>query len=145
MFVAGKAQLHTVSGLINTIALITSSYFVALSLVAVSNGNSRKTVVLLVLGMLAAGVYMVVKLWEYSQLFSLGIDLETNTFFTLYFLITAFHFLHVVLGIVILMFIAVKVSKGGYSLSISGYEAGASYWHMVDLVWIILFPLIYVI
>lgn len=145
MFAAGKQQLHTVAGLINTVALITSSFFVALSLQAVAKGKNSQTALLLILAQLTAVIYMVVKLWEYNFLFSIDIDLETNTFFTLYFLITFFHFLHVLLGMVILMFMTVRAYKGAYQQGISGFEAGASYWHMVDLVWIILFPLIYVI
>ena len=86
------------------------------------------------------------KIWEYFSLFDQGITIETNTFFTLYFLITAFHLMHVLLGMVILTFIAKAAWQGKYQgKSLSGFEAGASYWHMVDLVWIILFPLIYVI
>tara|TARA_R110000787_G_scaffold161291_4_gene274729 strand:+ start:695 stop:1282 length:588 start_codon:yes stop_codon:yes gene_type:complete len=145
MFIAGKSMLHTFAGLINTLALITSSFLVVLSLKSVSVGKSQQSVYLLILSILAACVYMATKLWEYNQLFVMGIDIETNTFFTLYFLITGFHFLHVLLGIVILICIAVNVKNGGYKESITGFEAGASYWHMVDLVWIILFPLIYIL
>lgn len=145
MFEEGKAQLHTVAGLVNTIALITSSFFVALSLNAVASAKHKRCVTYLVLGQLTALIYMAVKLWEYNFLFSINIDLETNTFFTLYFLITFFHFLHVLLGMVILMFMTYRAKSGFYDKNISGFEAGASYWHMVDLVWIILFPLIYVI
>ena len=145
LFVEGKKQLHTVSGLINTIALITSSLFVALSVNAIKLGKIKQTVQHIGLGIAFASVYVFVKLWEYNLLFSQGIDLETNTFFTLYFLITAFHFLHVLLGVVILILITIKACKKGYESDVSGFESGTSYWHMVDLVWIILFPLIYVI
>ncbi|NMP30613.1 cytochrome c oxidase subunit 3 family protein [Thalassotalea sp. M1531] len=145
LFTASKAKLHPVAGLINTLALITSSFFVALALHAISQQKVRSTVIYLVLGQLLALVYLVVKLWEYSFLFDAGIDIETNTFFTLYFLITAFHFLHVILGMVILAYITLRARKNAYQQDISGFEAGASYWHMVDLLWIILFPLVYII
>jgi nitric oxide reductase NorE protein len=93
-----------------------------------------------------ATLYIVVKLWEYNQLFQQGFGLSSNTYFTLYFFITAFHFMHVLLGMIILSFIAIKAYKGGYqNTELSGFESGASYWHMVDLVWVILFPLLYVI
>ena len=145
LFVDGKAQLHTVSGLINTIALITSSLFVALSVQTLKVQQTKKTVTHIALALAFACVYLVVKMWEYNALFEQGITLETNTFFTLYFLITAFHFMHVILGMVILVFVAIKAWQNGYRDDISGFESGAAYWHMVDLVWIILFPLIYVI
>jgi nitric oxide reductase NorE protein len=145
MFAVSKAKLHPVAGLINTLALITSSLFVALSVRAIHFGNVKKSLNLLVISQLIAGIYLAVKIWEYQFLFSIGIDIETNTFFTLYFLITFFHFMHVLLGMVILFLIARNAKKGAYKEDISGFESGASYWHMVDMLWIILFPLIYVI
>jgi len=150
MFAEGKAQLHKVAGLINTIALITSSYFVALSLHSMRANNAKQTISRLVLALMFALVYVVLKLWEYQALFAQGIDIETNTFFTLYFLITAFHFMHILLGMVILAYMALNVYKGSYNdpateNEFSGFESGACYWHMVDLLWIILFPLIYII
>lgn len=146
MFSQGKAQLHPTAGLINTIALITSSFIVALALQIMHKGQGRNAAKALIIAQLVAVVYLVVKLWEYQFLFDAGIDIETNTFFTLYFLITFFHFMHVLLGMVILTFIAIKSAKSQYQQNdMSGFESGACYWHMVDLLWIILFPLIYVI
>ena len=150
MFAEGKTQLHKVAGLINTIALITSSYFVAISLHAMRAGNNQQAVIRLGLALMFASVYIVLKLWEYQALFAQGIDIETNTFFTLYFLITAFHFMHILLGMVILAYMAKNAYQGKYNdprseNEFSGFESGACYWHMVDLLWIILFPLIYVI
>ena len=146
MFIAGKQQLHQEAGLANTIALITSSFVVAISLPMMHKGQSKKAAYTLFAAQLVAVIYLIVKLWEYQALFNAGIDIETNTFFTLYFLITFFHFMHVLLGMVILTFIAIKAAKGEYQPeNMSGFESGACYWHMVDLLWIILFPLIYVI
>lgn len=146
LFSDGKKQLHQSAGLINTIALITSSFFVALALNVMHQNQGKKAAYLIVLANLTALIYIFVKLWEYFALFDQGIGIETNTFFTLYFLITMFHLMHVLLGMVILLFIAKQAFCGAYSAkSISGFESGASYWHMVDLLWIILFPLIYVI
>ena len=162
MFVQSKAQVHPIAGLINTLALITSSYFVAFSVQALHKNNTKKSVHYIIYALFFAVVYIVVKVWEYTTLFDQGITIETNTFFTLYFLITFFHLMHVLLGMVILIYIAMNAKKGRYSQidistniveasqinsknTISGFESGACYWHMVDLLWIILFPLIYVI
>jgi nitric oxide reductase NorE protein len=146
IFTQGKAQLHQTSGLINTISLLTSSLFVALALSAIKKAQSKEAVILLLTAKFFALIYISVKIWEYLSLFEQGITIETNTFFTLYFLITAFHLMHVVLGMVIISFIAHSAWQRKYNNSnLSGFEAGASYWHMVDLLWIILFPLIYVI
>jgi len=146
MFILGKAKLHPIAGLINTAALITSSLFVALALRAFHLQKQRHVMWLLITAELIAVIYLVVKIWEYQFLITQGINIETNTFFTLYFLITGFHFMHVLLGLVILMFMTIKAYRNQYSnKDPSGFESGACYWHMVDMLWIILFPLIYVI
>jgi nitric oxide reductase NorE protein len=146
MFNKGKAQLHQTAGLINTIALITSSFFVALALNVMHKAKAKQAVWLLLTANVLAIIYITVKIWEYLSLFEQGITIETNTFFTLYFLITAFHLMHVLLGMVILAFIAQSAWRDKYQdKDLSGFESGTSYWHMVDLLWIILFPLIYVI
>lgn len=145
MYAQSKQQLHPVAGLINTIALITSSLFVALAVGAIKRDDNKLTTQWLLAANIFAVIYLFVKGWEYQSLFAQGIDIETNTFFTLYFLITLFHFMHVLLGMVILIYMMTKVSSGYYKNNVSGFEAGACYWHMVDMLWIILFPLIYVI
>ncbi len=147
MFLQGKAHLHKVAGLINTLALITSSFAVALALQALHQGKEKIAARRLLYALAIACIYIVTKLWEYQALFDQGIDIETNTFFTLYFLITAFHFMHILLGMVILAYMTKQAFQEAYlaNENISGFEAGASYWHMVDMLWIILFPLIYII
>lgn len=144
-FLAGQQTLHPQAGLINTVALLTSSACVAQAVNAVRQNKSAAFGWLL-LSIPVGCIYIVVKLWEYQQLVRQGFDLDTNHFYTGYFLLTGFHLLHVVLGIVILGFMSVRLWRGCYLPSqISGLESGACYWHMVDLVWVILFPLIYVI
>ncbi|WP_197472833.1 cytochrome c oxidase subunit 3, partial [Oleiphilus sp. HI0123] len=87
-----------------------------------------------------------VKMWEYTETIGAGYSLHTNTFYMFYFLLTFFHFAHVLLGMVILIVVSKKAKNGDYSSEDhTGVETGASYWHMVDLLWIILFPLVYVI
>ncbi|MEH6452757.1 MAG: cytochrome c oxidase subunit 3 family protein [Psychromonas sp.] len=146
MFIEGQAYLHPVAGGINTIALITSSLFVALSVEAIKRNAQSTAKYYLIAAIALAALYIVVKSWEYKQLVDAGMGLSTNTYFTLYFMITAFHYMHILLGMVILAAMALKTGRGGYlGQSLSGFEAGACYWHMVDLVWVILFALIYVI
>jgi len=145
MFHNAKELLHPTAGLINTLALITSSFFVALSLKKIQLGLNKQTAIYLTIAQCFAIIYVVVKLAEYQFLFDADIDIETNTFFTLYFLITAFHLMHILLGMVILSYMTVQALKNNYQDGYSGFEAGASYWHMVDMLWIILFPLIYII
>jgi nitric oxide reductase NorE protein len=146
MFSEGRVTLNAFTGLFCTLALIVSSYFVALAVEAIRKGHNLVASRRLILAMLSATVYLALKFTEYVTLVELGFDLSTNSFYTLYFLITGFHFMHVLLGMVIVGYMGIKARKDIYSPSdCSGFEAGASYWHMVDLVWIIVFFLIYII
>lgn len=73
------------------------------------------------------------------------ISMSTNTFYLLYFSLTFFHFLHVILGMAILAILLFKLRQGAYGrYDVRGLETGTAYWHMVDLLWIVLFPLVYV-
>lgn len=86
-----------------------------------------------------------VKGFEYAAKFGAGINLSTNTFYMFYLSLTFFHFMHVILGMVILVALWWKTRQGAYGPgNMNGIESGAAYWHMVDLVWIVLFPLVYV-
>jgi len=146
LFNTYQLELHRIAGVINTIALITSSYFVAMAVHAIKNENVARTGHFLLLAMLMGLVFVIVKIWEYSHVFGAGIHLSTNTFYTFYISLTFFHFMHVMMGMVILGALYLFVKQGKYSAADHfGIETGASYWHMVDLVWIVLFPLVYVI
>lgn len=146
MFTDGRATLSAATGLFCTLSLILSSYFVARSVEAVKDGHNLIANRQLVFALLTATVYLVLKIREYSELIEHGYGLSTNTFYTLYYFITGFHFMHVILGMIILGYMAMKAHKNCYQADdCSGFEAGASYWHMVDLVWLIVFFLIYII
>jgi len=146
MFAEGHAHLNRVAGLINTIALITSSYFVVLAVNAIKIGNSKHCCRWLLAALATGGIYVGVKGWEYSETIAAGYDLSTNSFYMFYYFLTFFHFAHVLLGMVILGTVAWNAHKRRYSIEDHyGVETGASYWHMIDLVWIVLFPLVYVI
>jgi nitric oxide reductase NorE protein len=140
-----QATLDKGAALINTLALITSSYFVVRAIAAIRE-DRRADSVRWLLGALAMGaLFLVVKSTEYAHHFGEGVRLSTNTFYMFYLSLTFFHFLHVVLGMIILAAVALKAYQGCYSAhEHTGMESGAVYWHMVDLVWLILFPLVYV-
>lgn len=144
-FQAGRDILHPWIGLLNTAALITASYLVA---TAVHQFREKRSSVHLRLWLAVAVscIYTIGKMYEYVNLYSQGYNLGTDTFFMFYFFLTFFHFMHVILGQIILIILAVKVGNGDYDGSdMNGMESGASYWHMVDLVWLVLFPMIYVL
>ncbi len=140
-----QASLNRDLALINTLALITSSYFVVRAVAAIRSGAGGACQGWLWAAVAMGGLFVVVKLAEYGHHLNQGVTLSTNTFYMFYLSLTFFHFLHVILGMVILAAVALKARRGGYSAADHvGVETGASYWHMVDLVWLILFPLVYV-
>ncbi len=140
-----QQHLDRRSALINTLALITSSYFVVRAVAAIKADNAKGCIRWLLAAIGMGFVFLVVKSMEYAHHFSLGVNLSTNTFYMFYLSLTFFHFMHVMMGMIILAAVAFKAKQGAYSATEhTGVETGASYWHMVDLVWLILFPLVYV-
>ncbi len=145
LFNQWQSTLNRNYALVNTLALITSSYFVVRAIAAIRIDH-RSASLRWLLGALAMGaLFLVVKSMEYADHYSHGVNLRTNLFFMFYFSLTFFHFMHVLMGMVILGVNAAVLRKGGYSAeNHRGMETGGSYWHMVDMVWLILFPLVYV-
>lgn len=145
MFNLYQQTLDRNLGALNTLLLITGSWFVVLAVQAAHRDDTRGIARNVLLGFLCGGGFLVVKLIEYAAKFGAGITLSTNTFYMFYISLTFFHFMHVILGMVILAVIWVQARKGAYSSQgANGLESGAAYWHMVDLLWIVLFPLVYV-
>ena len=146
MFSESRLLLNTSTGLAMTLSLLTAGLFAALAQEQVRRSRPRHGAVFLMMALLAASVYVVLKLTEYRHLLASGLGMEHNTFFTLYWILTGFHFLHVLLGMVILGWLAERCRRGLYDASKrSGFESGVLYWHMVDLIWVMLFPLVYVL
>jgi len=146
LFNQSQLHLNRTTGAINTLLLITSSYFVVRAVAAIREGLSVLCARWLFAAIALANMFIIIKLFEFGAKYAEGITLSTNTFYMFYLSMTFFHFMHVILGMVILVAVMLKVRKGAYSSKqYTGVETGASYWHMVDLVWIILFPLVYVI
>lgn len=138
LFAAGQAQLDPGLGGTNTIVLITSGWLAALAVEARA-ADARHRARILLGGAMALGlVFVVVKTIEYWSKAQVGIGLDTDTFFTLYFLLTGFHLLHVVLGLAILALITVHDS-------LDNLMTGTAFWHMVDLVWVVMYPLVYLV
>lgn len=145
LFNQQQLLLNREFALVNTLMLITSSYFVVRALAAMQEGFHTSCFKWLLLALLMGFGFVVIKSIEYVEYYSQGINLRTNLFFMFYFSLTFFHFLHVVMGMIILTVNAYKTRQLSYSAeNMTGLETGASYWHMVDMVWLILFPLVYV-
>lgn len=137
-FIRSQDTLNRLAGAINTMVLVTSGLFAALAVKEESEGRTGRMRMWILLAILTGLVFLGVKYVEYAGEIAAGHTIDTNTFFTLYYLLTGFHALHVVLGIVILAVVAWKHS-------LDNLETGAAFWHMVDLIWVILFPVVYLL
>ena len=145
LFNLSQETLDRNAGALNTVLLITGSWFVVLAVQAAHRDEQRAVSRNIALGFLCGAGFLIVKVFEYAAKFGAGISMLTNTFYMFYISLTFFHFMHVILGMVILSVLWVQSRKGAYtSKGANGLESGAAYWHMVDLLWIILFPLVYV-
>lgn len=156
-FGGGVANNSRILGSVNTVVLITSSYTVASSVHALRHGERRHALRLLFLTVLGAIAFLVIKGVEYTQHFREGVfpggagryfvehaEPGLPSFYTLYFLMTGLHALHVIAGMSVLTWLAFKVYRRTVSASFAHpLELGAAYWHLVDVVWIFLWPLFY--
>jgi len=155
-FLAASLDLNVLFGTVNTIVLLTSSMTVAMSITAMQKGNALLAKRLIWLTILAACIFLVIKFFEWSAKFEHGLfpgmahysELVNGErlFFFLYFFMTGLHGLHVVIGGIFLLYVIhciqkQKISQDKYML----LENAGLYWHLVDLIWIYLFPLFYLI
>jgi nitric oxide reductase NorE protein len=137
-FAEAQFHLHRSGAAANTLVLVTSGWLAALATEAAEAGLTRRLRHLLALAILLGGVFLALKASEYADLFAQGIGTETHAFFTFHLLLTGFHAAHVLAGMVLLALV-------GWLASPRAVETGAAFWHMVDLVWVLLVPVVYLI
>lgn len=142
VFEAGRASLSVNFGGVNTLLLLTSSWCVVRGVAAARSAGP-------VSGWLLAAVFcgfgfLVSKVVEYSSKISDGLTPATDDFYMYYFALTGFHLMHVLLGTVMLLVFWRMARKHPFTgKRFLALESGGIYWHMVDLLWIVLFPLLY--
>lgn len=137
-FAEAQSHLHRTGAGINTIVLVTSGWLAALALKAAEAGQVVRLRRLLAFAAALGVVFLILKADEYADLSAAAIGFETHAFFTFHFLLTGFHAAHVLAGVLLLGLVAVLGTP-------RAVEAGAAFWHMVDLVWILLFPVVYLL
>jgi cytochrome c oxidase subunit 3 len=150
------AELNTIFGAVNTVILLASSMTVAMSITAMQKGNKKLALILVAVTILAALAFLVNKYFEWGHKIHLGIypgselimklDRGELLFFGLYYFMTGLHGFHIVVGMILLTVIYFKIKSG--KINSGDYvllENGGLYWHLVDLIWIFLFPLMYLI
>lgn len=157
-FAESSRAIETWLGFVNTLVLVTSSFTVATGYHHASRGDGKKTALFFGLSVLLALVFLGFKAVEYSHHFHEGqlpgrfYTFEgvkapgAPLFFALYFLITGLHAIHVVIGMTVLVVVGALAWRGRYTAEYHvPVENAALYWHLVDLIWIFVFPLIYLI
>lgn len=141
LFHESSLHLNRTFGTINTIFLLTSGFFVANAVYNFKERNFYKASFQLKIAMLGGLLFIVLKSIEYYIKIEAGYLLDTNSFFTFYWLLTGFHIIHVVVGLVILF----MLNRNLKTKAIEDVEASAAFWHMCDLIWLLLFPVLYLI
>lgn len=155
-FHAGSLELSVTIGAINTIALLFSSMTIAMALTAMQKNNKKLALRLIAVTLLMAAIFLVNKYVEWGTKFEHGLypgsslmpmlDRGYLLYFSLYFFMTGLHAFHIIVGMILLIVCYFKVNSGAvHNQKYVLLENGALYWHLVDLIWIFLFPMMYLI
>lgn len=161
VFRAGSQALDWKLGALNTCALLASSFTMALAVDGAQRGQQSKLRNNLILTLVFAGVFLIVKYFEWSAKFGHGIfpnfamgtegmlsatGTKLDIFFSVYFMSTGLHLLHVLIGMFFIGLLLKRAMAGRYhEENFGGVEVGGLYWHLVDIIWIFLFPLLYLL
>lgn len=158
LFTEAALELNTFWGAVNTVVLIGSSLTVAMAIRSVQKDQIKGLKINLLITIALAVVFMVIKAFEYAHKFELGIfpgeyytyegleHAHSAIFFSIYYMLTGVHALHVIIGIGLIYWIYLRAKKGEFSSEYyTPVEITGLYWHLVDLIWIFLFPLLYLI
>ncbi len=145
LFNEGPTRLNTFAGTVNTLILLSSSFCVARAMIAMRQNRRQVCVHWLWLAIMAGCAYLMVKYWEFQWNAAHGIHVNTDLFTGVYYYMTFNHFLHVGWGTFAVLWVLMRVKSGAYTADKhEGLESVAVYWHMIDLAWIVIFPLLYV-
>ncbi|MCJ8170836.1 cytochrome c oxidase subunit 3 [Atopomonas sediminilitoris] len=143
-FAQAGSQLLLVDGVALTLCLLGAGFAAACALEQWRVGRRYFTVGWLLLAQGLGSGYIVLKLNEYQHLLTLGLDIDSGGFFTQFWLISGFHFMHVLLGLLVLLAVTLHVLRGK-PLAVSTLESATIYWHMLDLIWVMLFVVFYLL
>jgi len=155
-FSKGGHELDVFIGTVNTIVLITSSMTIAVSIAAIQQNKKKMAMIFLIITFLLAIVFLVNKYFEWTAKYHHGLMPGTARFtelgkgealyFLLYFFMTGLHALHIIAGSIFIIVVLFKVKNGSITHdNFSLHENAGLYWHLVDIIWIFLFPLFYLV
>jgi cytochrome c oxidase subunit 3 len=162
VFAIASSSLNQIIGALNTGVLLLSSFTMVMAVRAGQLGQRKAIVIFLILTLLFGGIFLGVKAYEWNQKFvehhipgqaafhlegvAPGDQGHAQLFFSIYFAMTGLHALHMVIGVGILLILIVQARKGRFSASYyTPVDVAGLYWHFVDIIWIFLFPLLYLI
>lgn len=146
VFVQSQQHLNEAFGFANALILLTSSWMVVLAIRAARTGSGKNTRRYLGLAWLLGLAFCVNKLAEYYHTITSGITPASNPFYSYYFFITFIHFMHVIAGMMfIAYFRSVARASAATKRYVTGLENVGLFWHFVDVLWIFIFPLLYLV
>lgn len=145
LYHAESRMLDRGIGTVNTILLLTSGFIIAKAVFHFRKQEIDKTIRHFSWAMLFGLGFLILKIFEYYLKIEAGLDLNYSTFFVFYWLLTGFHWIHVFVGMIILFFIQRTIKKKREEAVLLDIEAGATFWHMCDIIWLILFPALYLL
>jgi|SRR5271168_2926921 len=144
VFDQGQRGLLVQLGAANTVVLVTSSWLLASAVRSSHRGQAHRATRLIGATAALGVVFAILKVTEYQIEWSSGHTFSANAFFMYYFVITGIHLLHLTVGVIALVVIGFRVRRDNYSSRDRViFECGAAYWHLIDLLWMFIFPLIY--
>lgn len=157
-FAEGAKFLDWKLGAFNTVVLLLSSFTMALGIHFCQKNDSKKAVLNLALTLIFGAIFMVVKYYEYSHKFHLGLypgkffsyegaeSVNLALYFSFYFLMTGLHGLHILIGMGVITWVLIRARRGEFdSQYYTPVEGVGLFWHVIDLIWIYLFPLLYLV
>lgn len=145
-FRQGPELIWTTAGAINTVIMVTSSFFIARSVTSMRDNNKRAAIWWLLAAIVVALGYPVVKLLEIDWNLAHGIDGRAGIFYTVYYYLTFNHMVHACWGILGMGWVLARMMTNAYTAEQhDGLEALACYWHATDIIWLAIFPLFYVL
>lgn len=142
-FLAAQQHLNITVGVVNTVVLVTSSWFIARGVLAARAGDPLRAIRMIYVGAGFGVAFILIKAYEWTTEVRHGFTMPSSDFFMFYFMLTGVHLFHVALGLLILG-IVVRELRNPRRRRTSMVESGGIYWHMVDLLWIVIFGLLYV-
>jgi len=144
LFAASQLSLNQAYGAFNTLLMLSSSWFVALAVHAAREQRRAWVTKCIGLAFACGAGFVAVKYFEYGEKFRAGHTITSNDFFMYYFLLTGIHLIHVVIGMGVLAFLWTTARSRVFDPpTVNVLESGATFWHMVDILWIVLFALLY--